>query len=65
MRGRLIEEELSAHDTRRTFAELLRSAGVGIEIISKLLGHASIETTVRYLDLENGVLEVTPGNYIP
>ena len=64
--GELIgEPELSAHDTRRTFAELLRQGGVGIEIISRLLGHESIETTMRYLDLNGDTIKTVPGDYIP
>ena len=59
------EPDLSAHDTRRTFAELLRQAGVGIEIISRLLGHESIETTMRYLDLNGDTIKTVPGDYIP
>ncbi len=62
---RIGEPELSAHDTRRTFAELLRQAGVGIEIISRLLGHESIETTMRYLDLNGDTIKTVPGDYIP
>ena len=59
------EPDLSAHDTRRTFAELLRQAGVPIEIISRLLGHETIETTVRYLELNGDVIKLIPGDYIP
>ena len=62
---RIGEPDLSAHDTRRTFAELLRQAGVGIEIISRLLGHESIETTMRYLDLNGDTIKTVPGDYIP
>ena len=42
----------SPHDTRRTFATDLSDAGVGLERICHLLGHASIETTRRYLKLD-------------
>jgi integrase/recombinase XerD len=37
------------HDLRRTCAKLCRSAGGDIEQIQLLLGHASIQTTERYL----------------
>jgi integrase len=37
------------HDLRGEFASRLSEAGVGIETVSSLLGHASIEMTQRYL----------------
>jgi integrase len=42
-------EQFSAHDARRTFAKLCRSTGGDLEQIQLLLGHASIQTTERYL----------------
>ena len=44
--------ELAPHDLRRTFAQLGFQAGVPITQISKLLGHASVSTTQRYLNLD-------------
>ncbi len=38
---------LSPHELRHTFGSLLYSAGVDIVTISKLMGHASIDITVR------------------
>ena len=40
---------LRPHDLRRTCAKLCRSGGGDIEQIQLLLGHASIQTTERYL----------------
>ena len=40
---------VAAHDLRRTFAQLARRGGAALEQISLSLGHASIETTQRYL----------------
>lgn len=37
------------HDARRTMARLTRAGGGSIEQISHLLGHASIQTTERYI----------------
>jgi integrase len=56
--------ELAPHDLRRTYAQLGYQAGVPITQISKLLGHASLETTMRYLYL-NLDLESTIGDFIP
>lgn len=36
------------HDLRHTYASRLLTAGVPIERVSKLLGHASVKTTERY-----------------
>ena len=52
------------HDLRRTYAELGRRAGVSISQISKLLGHASIETTQDYLNIELD-LETTISDFVP
>ncbi|HEY3411876.1 MAG TPA: site-specific integrase [Armatimonadota bacterium] len=43
-------EFFSFHDTRRTCAKLCRAAGGDLEQIQLLLGHASIQTTERYLE---------------
>jgi len=40
---------IAPHDLRRTFAKLCRAAGGELEQIQFLLGHASVQTTERYL----------------
>lgn len=40
---------LRPHDLRRTYAGLLEEAGVKVQDISKLLGHSSVDTTMKYL----------------
>jgi integrase len=56
--------ELAPHDLRRTYAQLGYEAGVPITQISTLLGHSSIETTMRYLNLELD-LHTTVSDFIP
>lgn len=56
--------ELAPHDLRRTFAQLGYEAGVPITQISKLLGHASVATTQRYLNLDLD-LASTVSDFIP
>ena len=46
---RLAIPELAAHDLRRTFAKLARKGGAEIDQIQLSLGHASVQTTERYL----------------
>lgn len=55
---------LAPHDLRRTYAQLGYEAGIPITQISKLLGHASVATTQRYLNLELN-LETTISDFIP
>ena len=40
---------LAPHDCRRSCAKLCRAAGGELEQIQLLLGHASVQTTERYL----------------
>ena len=47
--------KLSPHDLRRTCAKLCRKAGGDLEQIQLLLGHASIQTTERYLGTEQNL----------
>ena len=55
---------LAPHDLRRTYAQLGYNAGVPITQISVLLGHSSVATTQRYLNL-NLDLEITASDFIP
>ena len=48
-------ESFGAHDLRRTCAKLCRKAGGDLEQIKFLLGHASIQTTERYLGSEQEI----------
>jgi len=48
-------EHFGAHNLRRTCAKLCRKAGGDLEQIKFLLGHASIQTTERYLGSEQEI----------
>ncbi len=49
--------KLAPHDLRRTCAKLCRAAGGDLEQIQLLLGHASIQTTERYLGTRQNLTE--------
>jgi integrase len=49
--------DLSPHDLRRTCAKLCRKAGGELEQIQFLLGHASIQTTERYLGSKQDLVQ--------
>jgi integrase len=55
--------ELAPHDLRRTYAQIGYESGVAITQISKLLGHASVTTTQRYLNLDLD-LETTISDFV-
>lgn len=55
---------LAPHDLRRTYAQLGYEAGIPITQISTLLGHSSVTTTQRYLNLSLD-LETTASDFIP
>ena len=45
------------HDLRRTCAKLCRASGGELEQIQLLLGHASAQTTERYLGTKQNLIE--------
>jgi site-specific recombinase XerD len=49
-------ERLAPHDLRRTCAKLCRRSGGDLEQIQFLLGHASIQTTEKYLGGEQDIV---------
>jgi integrase/recombinase XerD len=57
MRRRSGVPRLAPHDLRRTCAKLCRAAGGDLEQIQLLLGHASIQTTERYLGTKQDLVD--------
>lgn len=53
---------LAPHDLRRTCARLCHLAGGELEQIQFLLGHASVETTERYLGGKQKLSHAVNGN---
>jgi integrase len=58
------KDDLAPHDLRRTYAQIGYESGVPITQISTLLGHASVATTQRYLNLDLD-LEATVSDFVP
>ena len=48
---------IAPHDLRRTFAKLAHKGGSGLEQIQLSLGHGSIQTTERYLGVEQDLTD--------
>ena len=49
--------QLAPHDLRRTFAKLAHRGGSGLEQIQLSLGHGSIQTTERYLGVDQDLTD--------
>lgn len=60
----IAKPDLAPHDLRRTYAQIGYESGVTITQISRLLGHASVATTQRYLNLDLD-LETTVSDFVP
>jgi len=52
-------EDVRLHDLRHTYASTAINNGVPLELISKLLGHTQLKTTLRYAHLQNDTLKMT------
>lgn len=46
----------SSHSGRRTFLTSLAAQGVSVRVLAALAGHSSIQTTQRYLDVNDNML---------
>lgn len=48
--------KLTPHMLRRYFANMRRKAGWGLELIQQAIGHKNIQTTIRYLNIQDDEL---------
>jgi integrase len=62
-RAKKVGLELASHDARRTFAKLAQKGKIPIEQIQLALGHESIQTTERYLGVQQDLLNA-PEDYL-
>jgi integrase/recombinase XerD len=60
--ARLGKPGFAPHDLRRTCAKLCRSSGGDLEQIQLLLGHASVQTTERYLGTRQNLVQAVNDN---
>lgn len=61
--GKLWGRPLQVHDLRRIFARDLKGNGAPIDDIKDVMGHRSIETTMRYLEYNTATQAETLRNY--
>ena len=45
--------DATSHSGRRTWLTELSSKGVGVRVLAEMAGHASIQTTQRYIDVND------------
>jgi hypothetical protein len=56
-RAGLVHKKYSLHSLRHTFGTDMINAGMRIEVLQQLLGHQSIEMTMRYAKLSSKTRE--------
>lgn len=52
-------KECHCHKFRRTFCSQMIKKGMPIDQVQQLMGHESIEVTLRYVDMDNDTIELT------
>lgn len=59
-----MDRRISPHDLRHSMATTLYKAGVKIELIQDILGHTNIDTTKRYIEVEQHVYDDAMDNVV-
>jgi integrase len=54
---KILQVKVKPHDLRRTFGKLAHQGGARIEQIQRSYGHATIQTTERYLGVEQDLID--------
>ena len=57
-------ENVHPHRFRRTFATRLAARGMEIQEIQKLLGHSKVDTTLRYISVDDAQVQASYRKYI-
>lgn len=52
-----IIERVGTHTLRKTLGYQMRKKGIAIEVIQRILGHASVKTTSKYIGIDQAELE--------
>ena len=61
--GKSVGVQAHPHKFRRTFCSSMIKKGMPIDQVQKLMGHESIETTLRYIDMDNETIAMTHKKY--
>lgn len=61
--GESVGVKAHPHKFRRTFCTNMIKKGMPIDQVQKLMGHESIETTLRYLDMDDETIAMTHKKY--
>lgn len=62
--GRAGVENAHPHRFRRTTATQARRRGMGLDMVSKMLRHENVSTTMRYIDLTDTDLRIQHARYV-
>lgn len=57
--GNNVDVHCHCHKFRRTFSSLMIKKGMPIDQVQSLMGHESIETTLRYIDMDDETIQMT------
>jgi len=61
--GEYLDIDIHPHKFRRTFCTTMIKKGMPIDQVQKLMGHVSLETTLRYLDMDDETIAMTHKKY--